>query len=128
MPIDHPLVEDPAHLADPVVDGDFGTPQAQGGFTAHRYHVRALATLQAAVFEGPHFLWVAAIPHLRHQVIVVSRLVARMSALKRLPWIGNDSLKDTPVPCGYCQHLRPPSEGLRIVTVPWLAEPAKCEA
>ena len=24
MPIDHPLVEDLAHLADPVIDGDFG--------------------------------------------------------------------------------------------------------
>src|SRR5262245_22858302 len=71
-------------------------------------------------FEIPHFLWVAAMQHLCHQVIVVRRLVARISALKRLPVIGKDSLKDTPGPCGCCQHLRPPSEGLRIVTVPWL--------
>ena len=28
VPIDHPLVEDLAHLADPVVDVDFGAPQA----------------------------------------------------------------------------------------------------
>ena len=51
MPINHPLVEDSAHLADPVVDGDFGTPQAQGRFTAHRHQMLTLATLQAAVFE-----------------------------------------------------------------------------
>src|SRR5262249_30603443 len=48
------------------------------------------------------------------------RLVARISALKRLSVIGKDSLKDAPGPCGCCQHLRPPSEGLRIVTIPWL--------
>jgi hypothetical protein len=60
MPINHPRVEDPADLAAPVVDGDFDTPQAQGRFTAHRHEVFALATLQAAVFDVPHFLWVAA--------------------------------------------------------------------
>jgi len=98
MSINHPRVEDPADLAHPVVDGDFGTPQAQGRFTAHRHAVFALATLQAAVCEVPHFLWVAAIKHLRHQVIVVRRLVARMGALKRLPVLGKDLLKDTPVP------------------------------
>ena len=60
MPINHPRVEDPADLADPVVDGDFGTPQAQGRFTAPRHEVFALATLQAAVCDvpdvGTHFL------------------------------------------------------------------------
>ena len=30
VPIDHPLVEDLAHLADLGIDVDFGTPQAQG--------------------------------------------------------------------------------------------------
>jgi hypothetical protein len=40
--------------------------------------------------------------------------------LKHLPVIGKDLLKDTPVPCGCCQHLRPPSDGVRIVTVPWV--------
>jgi hypothetical protein len=49
VPRDHPLVEDLTHLADPGVDGDFGTPQAQGRFTAHRDEVCALATGQAAV-------------------------------------------------------------------------------
>src|SRR5215831_19738222 len=36
VPIDDPLVEDLAHLTHPVVDMDFGAPQAQRRLTAHR--------------------------------------------------------------------------------------------
>src|SRR5499427_10503074 len=36
-PIDHPLMQHPAHLADPVVHSNFGTAQAQGGFATHRH-------------------------------------------------------------------------------------------
>jgi hypothetical protein len=43
-----------------------------------------------------------------------------MGTLKRVPVIGKDLFKDTPVPRGCCQHLRPPREGLGIVAVPWL--------
>src|SRR5215470_9266997 len=71
----------------------------------------ALSTVQAAVFDVPHLVRVATRQHLGHQVIIVSRLVARMGVLKRLPMIGKDLLKDTPVPGGCCQHPRPPSEG-----------------
>ena len=120
MPIDHPLVEDPAHLADPGVDGDFSTPQAQGGFTAHGHYVRTLATLQATVFEVPHFLGVAARQHLGHQVIVVGRLVARMGALQRLPMVSKDLLEDIPVPRGGCTHRIAPSWGDQLVAVPRL--------
>src|SRR5216683_3662513 len=51
VPIDHSLVEHRAHLADPVIYVDFGAPQAQRGFTAHRHPMGALATLQATVFD-----------------------------------------------------------------------------
>ena len=58
----------------------------------------ALATLQAAVFDVTHLFRVATPEHLRHQTIIVGRLVARMGVLKGLPVIGTDLLKDTPVP------------------------------
>jgi hypothetical protein len=79
--------------------------------------VLALATLQAAVFDVPHFLWIAAIQHLGHQVIVVCCLVARMGALKRLPVVGKDLLEDIPVPRGCCNHQGTPSWGGRMFAV-----------
>src|SRR4026209_2941578 len=42
MSVDHPLMQGLAHLADPVVHVDFGTPQAQRRFTAHRHEMLAL--------------------------------------------------------------------------------------
>ena len=45
MPRDDAFVEDPADLAHPVVHGDFGAAQAQGGFAAHRHHVLPLTTV-----------------------------------------------------------------------------------
>src|SRR6516225_5596355 len=71
----------------------------------------ALATVLAAVLDITHLLKVATRQHLGHQVIIVGSLVARMGVLKRLPMIGKDLLKDTPVPGGCCKHPRPPSEG-----------------
>jgi hypothetical protein len=85
MAIDAPLVERLAHLADPIVHGDLGTPQAQGRFAAHRHQMLALSTVQAAVFEGTHLFRVATRQHLGHQVIIVGRLVARMGACKPVP-------------------------------------------
>ena len=117
VPIDHPLVKDPAHLADPVVHGDFGAPQAQRRLTAHRHQVLALAAVQAAVLNIAYFFRVAARQHLGHQAIVVRRLVARMSMLKRLPVVSKDLLEDVPVPRGCCHHRVAPSGGDRIVTV-----------
>jgi hypothetical protein len=98
VPIDHALVEDLADLADPVVDGDFGAPQAQRRLTAHRHQVLALATLQAAVLNIAHLVWIPARQHLGHQAIIVGRLVAWMRVLKGLPVIGKNLLEDTPVP------------------------------
>src|SRR5215468_8948898 len=65
--INHALVEDLAHLADPVVDVDFRTTQAQRRLTAHRHHVLALATVQAAVFDGAHLLRIATTEHLGYE-------------------------------------------------------------
>src|SRR5262245_1514837 len=117
MAIDHPLVEDLTYLADQVVHIDFGAPQAQGRFTAHRHQVLPLATLLAAVFDIAHLFRVATCQHLGYQAIVVRRLIPRMGVLKRLPVIGKDLLEDTPIPRGFGHHRVAPSEGDRIVTV-----------
>ena len=74
VPIDDALMEDLTHLADPVVDIDFGAPQAQRRFTAHRHPMVALATVQAAVFDIAHLLGIATPEHLGHQTIIVARL------------------------------------------------------
>src|SRR4029453_13214729 len=54
---------------------------------------------------------------LRHQTLVIRRLVARMGVLKRLPMVGKDLLEDTPVPRGCCQHRIAPSWGDQRVAV-----------
>src|SRR6266851_3614344 len=117
VPIDHRRVKDPAHLADPVVHGDFRAPQAQRRLTAHRHQVLALATVQAAVRDRAYFFRVAARQHLGHQALVVRRLVARMSLLKRLPGVSKDLLEDIPVPRGGCHHRIAPSGGDQIVAM-----------
>src|SRR5439155_25386756 len=73
--------------------------------------MRALAAVQTAILDVPDLFRIATHEHLRHQTIVIGGLIARMGVLKRLPVIGKDLLKDTPVPGGCCKHLRPPSEG-----------------
>src|SRR5882762_11541853 len=80
----------------------------------------ALATPQAAVCDIAHLLRIATRQHPGHQALVVGRLVAGMGVGKRVPVIGKDLLKDTPVPRGCGQHPCPPREGLGIVVVPWL--------
>src|SRR5262249_17432785 len=120
MPINDAFVEHPADLADPVVHGDFGAAQAQGGFAAHRHPVLPLTTVQTAIFDVAHLRGVATGKHLAHQIIVIGGLIPRMSVLKHLPVIGKDLLKDAPVPCGCCQHPSPPSEEVEIVVGLWL--------
>src|SRR5689334_25382846 len=82
--------------------------------------MRALAAVQTTILDVPALFRIATREHLRHQTVVIGGLIARMGVLKRLPVIGKDLLKDTPVPGGCCKHPRPPSEGRWIVTVPWL--------
>ena len=117
MPIDDPCMEHLADLADPVIDVDFGTPQAQRRFAAHRHPMGALATLQATVFDIAHLLRVATRQHLGHQTIVVGGLVAWMGVLKRLPVIGKDLLEDAPVWRGFDHHRVAPSWGVGQVAV-----------
>src|SRR6266516_7345199 len=71
----------------------------------------ALATPQAAVFDIAHLFRVATRQHLRHQALVVGRLVARMGVGKRAPVIGKNLLEDTPVPRGVGHHRVTPSGG-----------------
>src|SRR5262249_23870252 len=111
MPIDDSRMKGLAHLAHPVVDMNFGAAKAQRRFAAHRHQMLALFTVQAAVFDVPALCRIATREHLRHQTAVLGGLIARMSVLKRLPVIGKDLLKDTPVPVGCCKPPRPPSEG-----------------
>src|SRR6059058_5371161 len=73
--------------------------------------MRALAAVQTAILDVPDLFRIATREHLRHQTVVIGGLIARMGVLKRLPVIGKDLLKDTPVPGGCCKHPRPPSEG-----------------
>ena len=98
MPIDDPLVEDLTHLTDPVVDMDFGAPQAQRRLATHCHQVLPLAAVQTAVLDVPDLFRITTRQHLRHQPVVIGGLIARMGVLKRLPMIGKDLLKDTPVP------------------------------
>ena len=115
VPIDDALVEDFAHLTDPVVDIHFGAAQAQGRFATHRHTMFTLATVRAAVFEVPHLVWVATPEHLRHKIIIVGRLVTRMGLRKLFPVIGKDLLEDVPVPRGCCKHQGAPSWGVEMV-------------
>src|SRR5205823_13565019 len=89
----------------------------QRGFTAHRHEVLALTAVEAAILDIAHLHGGTTVKHLAHEFIVIGSLIARMGLLERRPVIGKDLLKDTPVPCGCCQHLRPPSEGIGIMTV-----------
>ena len=75
----------------------------------------ALTALMAAVFDVAHLLGVATVEHLAHQAIVIGRLVAWMSAFKRLPVIKKDLLEDVPVPKGLNQHRMAPSWGDQVV-------------
>src|SRR5215471_13615268 len=115
--IDHPRMEDLTDLADPVVHIDFGAPQTQGRFTAHRSQVLSLTTLLAAVCDIAHLFRVATRQHLGDQASGVRRLIPRMGVLKRLPVIGKDLLEDTPIPRGFGHYRVAPSEGDMIVTV-----------
>ena len=105
LPNHLPAILEPFHLyrgeiAGVVVESTYNWYWLVDGLMEAGYHVHLAnpaAIEQYSGLEVPHFLWGAAMKHLRHQVIVVGRLVARMGALKRLPVLGEDLLKDVPV-------------------------------
>src|SRR6516165_11267537 len=65
----------------------------------------ALAAVQTAILGIPDLFRIATREYLRHQTVVIGGLIARMGVLKRLPVIGKDLLKDTPVPGGCCKAI-----------------------
>jgi hypothetical protein len=79
-----------------------------------------LAAVEATIFDSPHLHGVPTVKHLAYERIVIGRLITRMGLLERLPVLGKDLLKDTPVPCGCCKHRRPPSEEVQVVVMPWV--------
>src|SRR5206468_280367 len=83
----------------------------------HRDEVFPLAAVQAAVCEVPYFFRVPTHEHLRHQTLIVRRLISRMGMLKRLPVIGKDLLEDAPVQRRGCTHRLALSWGDTLVTV-----------
>src|SRR6266567_1736829 len=109
VPIDHPLVEHRAHLADPGIHVDFGAPQAQRGLTAHRHPMGALSTLQATVFNIAHLVGISTPEPLRYQALVVGRLVTWMGVFEPVPVLSKDLLEDIPVPCRCYTHQGAPS-------------------
>ena len=111
MPVDDALMQHLAALADPVVDRDFGTAQAQRRFTAHRDEMCALATVETAVFDKAYLLGLPAPEHLLHEAIIVARIVARVDVFEPVPVLSKDLFEDVPVLGGCCKHQGAPSGG-----------------
>jgi hypothetical protein len=78
------------HLADPGVDVDFGTAQAQRRFAAHRHAMCALPTPQTAVLDIAHRVGIPTPEHLVHEPVIVASIIARIDALKPDPVLGKD--------------------------------------
>ena len=104
VPLEHPRVEPLAHLAHPGGDGDCGTLQAQGRWTTHRHPTGALATVQTTLCERTHRVRAPTREPLRHQTIIVDRLIAQMGVCEPVPVISTHLLADSPVSCGCSKH------------------------
>jgi hypothetical protein len=87
MAIDEALMEPLTHMADKVIDIDFGASQAQGGFTAHGHDMVALSTIEASVLEIAALLGIAACEHLVDKPIIVGTIVKWMMEFKSVPVI-----------------------------------------
>ena len=96
MAIDDALMEPLAHVADKLIDIDFGTSQAQGGLTTHGDEVFALSTIEASVVEVADLVWIATGEHLVHKIVIVSVIITRVELLKFVPVIMKDLFKDIP--------------------------------
>src|SRR5919106_2655671 len=97
MAIDDPLMEHLADLADPIIDIDLGTTQAQSGFTAHGDEVFTLPTVQTSICDIAHLFRVATPEHLVHEPVVVDTIIPGMPLFKPIPMIIEYLLKDIPV-------------------------------
>jgi hypothetical protein len=94
--VDNALMEPLAHLADKLIDVDFGTSQAQGRFTAHGDEMFALPTVEASVVKVADLVRIATGEHLVHRFIIVSVIITRVELLKFIPVIMKDLFKDVP--------------------------------
>jgi DNA polymerase family A len=104
MTVDDALMEHLTDLADPGVDVDFGTAQAQRRFTAHRHPMSALPTLQTAVLDIAHRVGIPTPEHLVHETVIVALIIARVDALKPVPVLGKDLFEDAPGWWSCCNH------------------------
>jgi len=102
--IDHPFMEHPTDLSDPVVDIDFRASQTERGLTAHRHEVFALATVLTAVLDVPHALGITAAEHLLDELIVVGLIVAGTALFKAAPVLGKDRFEDIPAGSDFGSH------------------------
>ena len=112
MSIDHPLVQDLAHLAHPVIHVDFGARQAQRRFTTHRHPMFALTTIQTAILDIAHFIGITAVEPLVDETLIVGRVVARTKLFKPLPVIDKDPFEDVRVPSRFDNHRMASSQGV----------------
>ena len=117
MPRDDPRVEDLAHVADPVVDMDFGAASAQRRCAAHRHAMGALATPPAAGCDIAPLLRVATRQHFGHQALIGGCLIAWRGVGKPVPVLGKDLLEDPPVPRGVGHHRVAPRGGDDLVVM-----------
>src|SRR5215831_1996187 len=117
MTVDDALMQHLADLADPVVDGNLGAPQAQRRLTTHSDAMGALPAIQAPVVDVPYLVRVPACEHLVYKLIIVALMVPRMASCEAVPVLGKDLLEDVPILRGCCNHAGAPSWGSGIFAV-----------
>src|SRR5712692_7809261 len=83
----------------------------------------ALPTMQTAVLDIAHFLWVPAPEHLVHEFIIVALIVPRIDVLEPVPVLDKDLFEDVPVPRRFCNHQDAPSWSIGIVAVQLFTTP-----
>ena len=109
--IDDALWQHLADLADPGIDVDLGTAQAQRLFTAHGDAMLPLATMQTPILDIPHPLRIATGEHLVHEAIIVGCIVARIDVCKLIPVLDKDLL-ETFQSCEGAASMRAPRVGV----------------
>lgn len=99
--IDDATVKHVADLTDPVVDVNFRTAQAQGGFTAHGDEVLALSAIETAVFDIADLFRIATVEHLFHESIVIDTIVTWVLLFKSIPVITEYLFEGIPSWCEF---------------------------
>lgn len=105
-------MEHRAALAPPGVPIDLGTAPAQGGLTAHRDDMVALATGQTAGCARAYLFGMPTPEHLGHETIIVARMVARVDGFAPVPVLGTDLCEEGP---GRRSGCKPQAASLRRI-------------